>query len=234
MAEIAIVIRAKDEAALIGATLAAIRQQSLTDHETIVIDSGSRDCTPEIALRHGARLLHIAPGEFTYGRALNRAVARTRAPLIVSLSAHATPASAGWLAALRAPFDDPRVGAAYGRHLPRANATRLEIFGMRLSGTLGARRRYQTRSIGFSNANGAFRRCLWEVHPFDEALPGAEDFAWAGIIQRQGYSICYEPAAAVYHSHGESLGRLLQRARRDQPVILRSWLAAFLPEIRSR
>lgn len=234
MAEIAIVIRAKDEAALIGATLAAIGQQSRTDHETIVIDSGSRDDTRAIAVDHGARLLEIAPAEFSYGRALNRAIAQTTAPLIVSLSAHATPASSGWLAALIAPLADPRVGAVYGRHLPRANATRLEKLGMRLSGTLGARRRYQTRSIGFSNANGAFRRCLWEIHPFDETLPGAEDFAWAGAIQRLGYAISYEPDAAVYHSHGESIGRLIRRARRDQPVILRSWLSAFLPEIRSR
>ena len=230
MPQVAIVIRAKNEAALLGSTLAAIRGQTRTDHETIVVDSGSSDETCAIALAGGARLLTIRPEDFSYGRALNAAIDLTSAPLIVSLSAHATPVSMTWLAHLTAPFDDDRVGAVDGRHVPRANATWLEGLGMRLSGTWGGERRYQTRSIGFSNANGAFRRCVWERHAFDESLPGAEDYAWAGAILRLGWVIVYEPAAAVYHSHGESPGALLRRILKDQPVIARSWLGLLTSE----
>lgn len=221
---VAIVIRAKNEAAWLGATLAALRGQTWTDWETIVVDSGSTDRTPAIALAGGARLLAIQAADFTYGRSLNVGIDGTAAPLIVSLSAHATPATDRWLATLIAPFADPRIGAVYGRHIPRPNATFLEKLGMRLSGTLGRRRRIQRRGISFSNANGAFRRALWAEQPFDETLPGAEDFAWAQLILRRGQVIAYEPDAAVYHSHGESLGNLLRRVRQDQPVIARAWL----------
>lgn len=229
MSDIVIIIRTKNEAEYLGTTLAAIRRQTVANHEVIVIDSGSTDDTCAIAADYGTRLLAIRPEDFSYGRALNLAIEQTRAPLVASLSAHATPAADDWLEYLAAGFADPRIGAVYGRHLPRDNATRLERFGMRLSGTLSDKRRYQSRSIGFSNANGAFRRTLWERFPFDENLPGAEDFAWAREIQRRGFVILYEPRAAVYHSHGESLGSLLRRARRDQPVILRSWFGRLKP-----
>ena len=72
----------------------------------------------------------------------------------------------------------------------------------------------------FSNANGAFRRDLALQHPFDERIPGAEDLAWADWMQRQGWAVYYEPRAAVYHSHGESLPKLLHRMIKDQPTII--------------
>jgi hypothetical protein len=90
---------------------------------------------------------------------------------------------------------------------------------MWLSGVRSDRPRRQERDMMFSNANGAFRRGLALEHPFDEEIPGAEDLAWADWIERQGWAVCYEPTAAVYHSHGESLPRLLRRMAMDQPTI---------------
>ena len=76
----------------------------------------------------------------------------------------------------------------------------------------------------FSNANGAFRRALWLEHPFDEDVGGAEDIAWVRTMQERGYVIAYEPAAVVYHSHGEPLGRHLRRASRDVPTVIGNFL----------
>ena len=90
---------------------------------------------------------------------------------------------------------------------------------MWLSGVTSLKPRRQERDMMFSNANGSFRRWLALEHPFDEGLPGAEDLAWADWIQRQGWAVYYEPDAAVSHSHGESLGRLLRRMMKDQPTI---------------
>lgn len=218
--KISIVIRAKNEERDIGTTLQMIGQQvGVSEVETIVVDSGSTDRTVEIVRAFPVHLIQIPPHSFTYGRALNIGIQLARGDFVVSLSAHALPATRDWLANLLRGFQDPNVAAVYGRHLPRENATRLELIGMRLSGVMSERPRRQTHDMMFSNANGAFRRHLVLEHPFDESLPGAEDLAWADWAVRQGWAIYYEPRAAVFHSHGEPLGQLLRRMLHDQPTI---------------
>ena len=224
MPTVSVVIRAKNEARYIGETLAAVQAQRYRNFEVIVVDSGSTDRTVEIADGHGATVVRIEPRDFTYGRALNLGIRHSRGELLVSLSAHATPESVTWLGSLVAGFHNSAVAAVYGRHIPRNNATPFELLGMQLSGITSREPRLQSGSPRFSNANGALRRDLWEILPFNEALPGAEDIEWARRVQRLGYLIAYEPKAAVYHSHGESLPKLIRRQFHDQPVILRAWL----------
>jgi rhamnosyltransferase len=215
-----IIIRAKNEARDIGDTLQAIATQAgVAAYETIVVDSGSTDRTMEIAREFPVHLIQIPPECFTYGRALNLGIEVARGEFVIALSAHSLPASDHWLASMLEGFRDPNVAAVYGRHLPRANATKLELFGMRLSGVMSDRPRRQERDMMFSNANGAYRRHLALEHPFDESLAGAEDLAWADWAVRQGWAVYYEPRAAVYHSHGEPIGKLLRRMIHDQPTI---------------
>jgi len=215
-----IVIRAKNESHDIGDTLAAVFDQSgVSEYDVIIIDSGSTDNTVEIARSFPTRVIEIPADSFTYGRALNIGTRAATGDIVVALSAHSLPASNRWLAELLEPFRDPRVGGVYGRHIPRQNASGPELFGMRLSGVMSEKPRRQTRDMMFSNANGAFRRSLATLHPFDEKLPGAEDLAWADWVLRHNWVLYYQPTAAVYHSHGEPLGRLLRRMVRDQPTI---------------
>jgi GT2 family glycosyltransferase len=95
---------------------------------------------------------------------------------------------------------------------------------MRLTGVLSETPKVLDRRPLFSNANGAFRRSLWLEHPFDEDIRGAEDIAWVRTIQERGYSIAYQPSAAVYHSHGEPIFRHLRRASRDVPTVVGNFL----------
>lgn len=216
-----IVIRAKNEERDIGETLErAFAQVGVPDFEVIVVDSGSTDRTLEIVRRFPVKLIEIPPRSFTYGRSLNIGVRAATGEFVVSLSAHSLPADTQWLVNLIGPFADPTIGGVYGRELPRDNATVFELFGMWLSGVTSTRPRRQEMDMMFSNRNGAFRRGLVLEHPFDEQIPGAEDLAWADWIQQNGWAVYYEPAAAVYHSHGESLPRLLRRIAHDQPTII--------------
>ena len=60
---LSIIIPAHDEAALIGATLAALRTATETlqlEHEILVVDDASTDATAEIAAAHGVSVLHVA------------------------------------------------------------------------------------------------------------------------------------------------------------------------------
>lgn len=227
MPKVSVIIRAKNEERYLGETLTAIRGQRFRDFEVVLVDSGSTDQTIEIGRRHGAKIVVMDPKEFTYGHALNLGVSHSEGQLLVSLSAHATPWSEEWLESLVAGFNYPSVAGVYGRHIPRSNVSLFELLGMHLSGVTSKNARLQSGSARFSNTNGAFRRSLWEMAPFDERLPGAEDIEWARRIQRLGYDILFEPRAAVYHSHGESLPRLIRRQFRDQPVILRAWLTGM-------
>lgn len=216
-----VVIRAKNEARHIGETLEALFDPSADPPlRVVVVDSGSTDGTVEIVQGFPALLVRIPPEEFTYGYALNLGIAHTEGDVVATLSAHSLPASPEWLRNLVKPFANPRVAGVYGRQIPRGNATVLELLGMRMTGLLGTKAKLLAKQPLFSNANGAFRRRLWDELPFDEQVGGAEDIAWARSMQSRGYLVAYEPTAAVYHSHGEPLFRHLKRASRDIPTVL--------------
>lgn len=219
------VIRARNEARFIGETLQAIFDSpAVAPRQVVVVDSGSTDGTQAIVRSFPTQLIEIPPADFTYGYALNLGVANVDAELIATLSAHSLPANPDWLRNLVRPFTGARVAGVYGRQLPRANATVLELLGMRLTGVLSETPRMLDRRPLFSNANGAFRRSLWLEHPFDERVGGAEDIAWVRTMQERGYLIAYEPTAVVYHSHGEPIGRHLRRASRDIPTVVGNFL----------
>jgi rhamnosyltransferase len=222
---VSIVIRARNEARFIGEVLNAVFEQRYPGpFEVIVVDSGSSDGTLEIVGRWPIRLIEIPAESFTYGRSLNIGIAAAQGEVIASLSAHSTPVDDRWLVHLTEPLAEPGVAGVYGRQRPRANATRMELLGLRLSGLTGERPRRHTRNAMFSNANGALWRSLWLETPFDEAVPGGEDLAWARLMLKGGFSLAYEPRAAVYHSHGEPFLAHVRRTLRDQPTVMRSML----------
>jgi rhamnosyltransferase len=187
----------------------------------VVVDSGSIDGTLEIVRSFPVTLIEIRPEQFTYGYALNLGVERVESEIVATLSAHSLPANPDWLRKLIEPFvTQQRVAGVYGRQRPRANATPLELIGMRLTGVLSDTPRLLDTKPLFSNANGAFRRGLWLEDPFDEQVGGAEDIAWVRTMQERGYLIAYQPSAVVYHSHGEPIPKHLRRASRDVPTVV--------------
>jgi rhamnosyltransferase len=230
-----VVIRSKNEARFIGETLGALFiQAEVQNYEVIVVDSGSTDETVRITKQFPARLIEIPAESFTYGRALNIGIGEASGEIIASLSAHSLPAHDRWLASMLEPFRNARVAGVAGRQLPRENATPLELLGMRLSGVMSARPLLRSRNPMFSNANGAFRRTLWQDVPFDEQVAGAEDIAWARSMQALGYLIAYEPRAAVYHSHGEPLLKHLRRTMHDAPTVLGNVLGLGIGQERNK
>ena len=226
-----IVIRVKNEARAIAATLGRIAmQRGVDDFEVIVVDSGSTDGTLDVVRETPARIIQIPARTFTYGRALNIGVAAAESERIVSLSAHSYPADEHWLASLIAPLDEDLVAGVYGQHLLTPLASIPDRIAVGLSGVAGKRPRTQTRRVLFSNANSAFRRDLAVAYPFDESLSGGEDAAWAFKVQRSGWVIRYEPRGAVFHEHNESFERLLRRLANDQPTLAGLQLRSFVPK----
>jgi rhamnosyltransferase len=196
---VSIIIRTKNEAASLGKVLEAIAGQAVDfDVEVVVVDSGSSDSTVAVARQHGCKVVEIPPEEFSWGRALNIGIRAGKGDILVNLSAHCDPVGNGWLSTLTRRLHAPTVAGVYGRQLPRRGQDPMEEVELDM---WFPAEESQLSSPGFSNANSAIRRDVWEQYPFNEDLLSCEDGEWALRVRRAGYRIEYEPAGAVYHSH---------------------------------
>ena len=208
-----LVIRAYNEERQIGRLLEGISLQTVRDVEVILVDSGSIDSTVEIALRYGAKFVHISPDEFTFGRSLNLGVEAASNSLIVIASAHVYPVYPDWLERLIEPFSDPRVALTYGRQ--RGGGTTKfsehQIFAQWYPQHSDLRQAHPF----CNNANAAIRRSVWEQHAYDETLTGLEDLAWANWALHAGYAISYVAEAEIVHVHHETPRGVYNRYRRE-------------------
>jgi rhamnosyltransferase len=220
--DVSIVIPTRDGRPYLEEALAMIRgQRTRRVVEIVGVDSGSKDGTPELLERHGARVLAVAPGAFDHGLTRNAGIAASRGALLVLLTQDAVPADADWLEALLAPFDRPAVAGVYARQLPRADAPVLvrrnvaewiagaetgrtqSLAGRPLEGVGDPFARYEL--CCFDHVCGATRRDVWTRFPYRSAVFG-EDLEWGKRVIEAGMELVFEPRARVVHSHDRSLG----------------------------
>jgi rhamnosyltransferase len=208
-----LVIRAYNESAHLGRLLEGISHQTVQDVEVILVDSGSTDSTVAIAESYGARVVHIRPEEFTFGRSLNIGVREATRELVVIASAHIYPVYPDWLESLLRPFEDEKVALTYGKQRgpETAKFSEQQVFQQWYPDASQPR-----QGMAFcNNANAAIRRSLWERHPYDESLTGLEDLAWGKWAQEQGYAIAYAAEAEIVHVHSEAPRSVFNRYRRE-------------------
>ena len=208
-----IVIRAYNEEQHIGRLLEGIRQQTVRDVEIILVDSGSTDRTVSVAESFGARVVHIPPAEFTFGRSLNLGIQSAARELIVIASAHVYPVYPDWLEALLRPFDAEGIALTYGKQRGPATARFPEQQIYHQWYPDASRPRQETAFC--NNANAAIRKRLWEQNPYNETLTGLEDLAWAKWAREQGYDITYVAEAEIIHVHDETPRDVFNRYRRE-------------------
>ena len=221
--DVAVVIRAKNEGAWLRRSLAALLHQRRPPKEIIVVDNDSTDDTAAVAAQFAqqadVRVRAITDREFSFGRALNRGIAATSTPWVVSLSAHCVPVHDRWLEALLVrQCERPFAAGVYGRQEPLPDMT--DFDKRDLWTTFGPEPRDQRgQDYFFHNANSLIRKEVWARIPFDESLNGVEDRDWAKKVLADGYHLMYTPLASVHHYHGIHQGRNEARARRVVKVI---------------
>lgn len=208
-----IVIRTLNEAEHLPALLDSLRSQTLQPDQIVLVDSGSTDSTVAIAESAGLDIVHIPPGEFTFGRALNWGCEQAKGDVLVFVSAHVYALTNTWLEELVAPFDDPQVGLSYGGQTGDHRSNFAEIQLLKRWFPDEATNDQDTPFC--NNANCAVRRSLWETTPYDESLPGLEDMAFARDIRADGYRVAYVPSAKIAHVHEEALRQTFNRYRRE-------------------
>lgn len=202
----------------------------------LAIDSGSRDATLAILeswkprFPVPLRIQHIHGSAFDHGDTRNLLAAESQGDLLVFLTQDAIPTSPEWLAALARNFDDPSVGAAYCRNLPRPDASLLtRVFSEHDPGYAPGRReqRLPERAVyeamgphekrllfNLNDVASAFRRELWELHPFPRTDFGEDVLMARGLIEA-GYTVVYDDAATVEHSHDYGPDEMRKRTRID-------------------
>jgi glycosyltransferase involved in cell wall biosynthesis len=203
------VIRAKDKASTIRDAIASVKCQTVPA-EVIVVDSGSRDATPEIAREIGAQVLSIPAETFTYGSAINIGVAAARAEFVLILSAHCALPNPRWLEIAMRHFADSRVAGVNGapNHRVRINRPlsaeeRLHIGAMK---DIVVQDRPFYEFVGFSNSCSLLRRSVCTKFPFNEEMIFAEDKEWANRVTQAGNRIVFDAALGTFIAHTRKEG----------------------------
>ncbi|MEA3364383.1 MAG: glycosyltransferase [Candidatus Hydrogenedentes bacterium] len=183
----------------------------------LVLDSGSTDGTIECLEKHGARIIAIEPETFDFGTARDRAFEETASPIVVNLSQDAVPAHTRWLENLLAPLDDKGVAASCGRSVPDPERPERQ-FPWERNGyfyfTAEMRKFRERYGQGFSNANSAIKRAVWEKLRFGPQ-PIGEDFKFQTKLHAAGYRIAFPDDAPVLHHHDYGMGSLWTRCRNE-------------------
>jgi rhamnosyltransferase len=208
-----IVIRAYNEEAHLGRLLDGISHQTIKDVQVIVVDSGSKDRTFQIAQKYTAEVVKIDPKEFTFGRSLNFGISKANGEIVVIASAHVYPVYPDWLEKLIEPFKDKKVALTYGkqRGSNTSHFSENQIFTHWYPRNNQLNQRYPF----CNNANAAIRRILWKKQHYDENLPALEDLAWAKWMIEKGFRIDYVAEAEIVHVHEETSKGIYNRYKRE-------------------
>lgn len=210
---ISVVVRSFNEENHIERLLIGVFEQSISEVEVILVDSGSTDKTLSIASHYPIQIQTIKPNEFSFGGSLNVGCRAAKGEFIVLASAHVYPVYNDWLAKLTAPFLDPTVALVYGKQ--RGNKTTKYSEHQIFSKWFPNQSNFRQYHPFCNNANAAVRRSAWEQVPYDETLTALEDIDWAKRTFKLARKIAYAADAEVIHVHRETLKTIFNRYRRE-------------------
>jgi rhamnosyltransferase len=199
----------------------ALREAVPDPSMVAVVDSGSSDGSDRVAAQCQFEVQSIDSRTFNHGRTRQEAADRFghNRQFVVFLTHDAVIEGPDSLAALLAPFVDPKVGAAYGRQLPhhdahpfaRHSATFLYPASSHLR-SLADIPLHGLRTAHISNSFSAYRlQALKNCGGFSSELILGEDVDVAFRMLRLGWSVKYCADAVVRHSHDYSIFQETQR-----------------------
>lgn len=218
MGGVSVVMRSRNDVAIIGRTLSALLLQEPPPTEVLVLDNASTDGTREILGSFGVRVIDVPAGRYVPGRVLNRGVREAHGDIVAMVNSDTVPLGGWFLHDLTAPIVAGDADAVYGRQVPRMDATTLvRVDYARAFGTEAPR--WQPF---FSMAASAFRRDALLERPFSEEVQYSEDLEWARDAERRGLRLRYVPGAAAEHSHNytlrETWRRFFEEGRADAAI----------------
>ena len=212
--DISIIMRSYNEGWALQGTLEALRAQSFTDWELIVIDSGSTDGSVELIRAFQPRhFVQIQPAEYNPSRVMNHGMKLARAERCLFLNADATPQGTEWIPPLADALRDPQTAAVFSRQIPRPDCG--AVYACDYDRCFGDRRESARWSHFFSMVSSGIRKDIWALRGFREDLQYAEDDEYTRWCRDQGYAVAYCPDSVVMHSHNYTLKQAYRRSFGD-------------------
>ena len=179
-------------------------------HRMLAIDSSSTDGTAQRARDAGFEVVVIPAAEFDHGGTRQKGVELLDdCEVLVFLTQDCFLESPASLVPLLNAFSDPKVGAAFGRQLPRLGAGALEACARDFGYPETSRIKVwpEAKSLGImagaiSNSFAAYRReALLEQGGFPQGAVCSEDVYVGFKILFGGWKIAYVAESRAYHSH---------------------------------
>jgi len=231
-----VVVRCRNDIALLPATLAGLKNQTMP-LRIVAFDNGSTDGSRELLGNLADMVVDVPEGAYIPGRVLNQAMQATTSELVAFLNSDCEPLDSHWLENLVRAMDDPKVAAAFGRQVPRPDC--LPWFARDTESTFGDGKDQAKWRHCFSMASSMVRRSVWQDAPFSETVKYSEDVEWTYRAQQAGHEIAYAPESKVFHSHNYTWDQYYRRqfgegcaeaAIFEWNGIARSWVRySFLP-----
>jgi rhamnosyltransferase len=202
-----------------NALTAAIAQQNFPANQVLIVDSNSEDGTSQAAIAAGFAVTSIAQSDFNHGGTRQRAAEQLPwAKIVIFLTQDAIPLP-GAFDALLSVFDDPTVGAAFGRQLPHRGAGPIEAHARNFnypaeSRVMNFESRYTLgiKATFLSNSFAAYRvAALQQVGGFPTNVIMAEDAIVAARLLMNGWKTAYVADAQVFHSHAYTITQEFRR-----------------------
>lgn len=217
--QISVIIPTLNAGPYIETLLSALSAQDAKPSEIIIIDSSSEDNTVEIAKRFGAKTMMIPRHTFNHGKTRNMAAIEASGDILVFITQDALPFHTSLISNLTAPLRKQGIPAAYGRHIPRPDASPLEIFARQfnypdspMTKSADDINRYGIKAFFFSNVCSAIMKNIFvKVGMFPERVRTNEDMLLSARLILNGHKVAYVPDAVVVHSHNYSLFEQFKR-----------------------
>lgn len=195
--------------------LSMLVSQDTKPLEIIIIDSSSEDNTVDIAKRFCAKTIVTPRQTFDHGKTRNMAAMEAEGDILMFMTQDALPKDKSLIGNLTAPLQIHEIAAAYGRQIPRPDASPLEAFtrqfnypDVRIVKGIDDLTQYGIKTFFFSNVCSAIKKDLFlKVGMFPEGIRLNEDMMIAARLIIDGYKTAYVPDAMVFHSHNYSLLR---------------------------
>jgi len=172
--------------------------------EIVIVDSGSKDNTLEIAKAYKCKILTISPKNWSWGRALNEGIKNSSGEIVAIISGHCFITKKDFLIKACVLLENKNVAAVYGRQLPVEHTDpfeEYELFKWYPDIFLYVMNARNKNFIGVSNACCVLKRKIWEKIKFNEEAKSLEDGIWAYEVINRGYDLIYSSQFTVYHSH---------------------------------